>query len=441
MSKIKLFFKNTKNWFLKLSPKAKLIIIAVTLLILWFGATIILGASKKQAQYQTAQVQKGSIIATVNESGNVASNSQAGVGSPTTGIIEEVYVKDGDSVTAGQNLFKVKSIATPQEQASAYANLLTAQNNLSSAQSKTNSLQAALFKANQAFINDKGIPNPTDLQKTDPVYIEENATWLQAQADYVNQQGVVSQAQAALNDASLSYQATQDSVVPAPLAGTIANLALQVGDQVTASSGNLSSNLSSNSTSSSNPVLSIGDFSKPYIKVQASEVDITSIKPGQKATVTLSAFADKTFVGNVDQVDTAGTISSGVVTYNVYISFLSAPSDIKPGMSASVTIQTARNDNVLSVPSTAVQTTSGSPTVRILKNGQVTTVDVTTGIASDTDTEITSGLNEGDTVVTGIVSQASTSTGTTSPFGRSLGGFGGGGGVIRTGGGGARGGN
>ena len=67
-------------------------------------------------------------------------------------------------------------------------------------------LQNQEFVANQKFINDKGIPNPTDTDKQDPVYIEENAAWLAAEAAYKNQTNVIAQAQANLNNASLAYQ-------------------------------------------------------------------------------------------------------------------------------------------------------------------------------------------------------------------------------------------
>lgn len=421
--------------------KTRAITTAAFFLLVLIGGWQLLGSSKKQPQYQTAQVTRQTIISTVSESGNVASGSQAGVGSPTTGIVTDMYVKDGDTVVQGQNLFKVKSTATAQEIASAYANYLSAQNTLNSAKAQMNSLQQALFKANQAFITDRGVNNPTAQQQADPVYIEENAAWLQAQANYTNQQGVINQAQAALSNASLAYQATQDSIVTAPISGTVVNIGVQPGDQIVASSGNLSTELTSNSSSSSNnPVLEIGNFGSPYIKVSASEVDIPTIHAGQKATITLSAFPNETFAGKIEQVDTVGTISSGVVSYTVFVRFIAPPSTVQPGMSATVTIETARHDNVLSVPSSAVQTSSsGTTVVRILQNGQIISVPVTTGIASDTDTEITSGLSEGQTVITNIVlpSNASSTSSTTSPF-SGLGGRGfGGGAVIRTGGTGA----
>ncbi len=432
------------TWFLHRPLLQKIIILGVILVAIWFIVAKFFSGSKTP-QYQTSQVQSGTIISTISESGNVSAGGETDVTSPTDGIVEEIYVKNGDQVTVGQNLFKVKSTATPQQQASALSSYLSAQNNLNSAKSKMNSLQAALFTANQAFINDKGINNPTDTDKTDPKYIEENANWLQAQADYTNQQNVINQAQANLTSASLSYAATQDSVVTAPVPGTVANLSATIGTGVTASSTTTTTSNNSTSTSSSSggsTVLVIGDFSKLQVKVQISEVDLPSVHTGQKATVTLDAFPSETFVGNVDSVDTIGTSTSGVVTYNAYITLIAPPSEIKPGMTATSIIQTTKHDNVLSVPSSAVQTVSGQSYVRVLKNGAISQIPVTTGISSDTNTEIDSGLTSGETVVTSVITSttSTSSNSTTSPFsgltgGRGFGG-GGGGAVIRTGGGG-----
>lgn len=392
--------------------------------------------SSKQPQYQTAQVEKGSIVATVSESGSVVAGNQVDVPSTTTGVIEEVYVKDGDTVSAGDNLFKVKSTATPQQKASAYTSYLSAQNTLNSAQAKMNSLQSSLFVANRAFVTDRGIQNPiTD----DPQYIIERANWLQAESDYNNQKGVIAQAQASLNSASLALQATQNAIVTAPVGGTIANFTTNVGGYVSAGGGSNASSqdTASTTTSGGTPILVIGDFSQVSVTARASEVDIPKLKLGQKATITLDAFPGKTFVGTVSQINKIGTTTSGVVTYNITVSFVSAPSDVLPGMTASMTIQIARADDAIIVPSSAIQNTNGQSTIRVLKNGQVTQASVETGLTSDTDTEIISGLSVGDTIVTSIVTTTGTGTRSqgASPFSGIGGrGFGGGGG-FRGGGG------
>ncbi|HXS15463.1 MAG TPA: efflux RND transporter periplasmic adaptor subunit [Candidatus Saccharimonadales bacterium] len=436
-------------------------LITVIVIILIIGSWLIFGPKKQQVQYQTAQVTQGTIISTVTESGNVASQSQAGVGSPTTGIVTQMFVKDGEEVTAGENLFKVKSTATAQEIAAAWSSYQSAVTSANNAAGGKLMDQATLEKDRQAVIDastavtnmqnniNTSQPNPATKQaytQNDIDAINSSLTSAQEifaadQQKYTTSDQNISSAQASENAAWLSYQATQDSVVTAPVSGTVANITVQLGDKVTASAGSL--NTSSSTTNS--PVLEIGDFSHPYVTVQASEVDAPTIHAGQKATITLSAFPNKTFVGDVSQVDTVGSITSGVVTYSVFVNFVAPPSFIQPGMSATVTIETVRKDNVLTVPSSAVSSATGESTVRVMQNGQVTTVPVTTGVSSDTDTEITSGVTAGETIVTSTVLPTTTSSSSTSsPFsglGGGRGGFGGGGGaVIRAGGGGGRGG-
>lgn len=423
----------------------KIIVIVVIALIGFFIYQRTAG-STSQVQYQTAQVTRGSIISSVSESGNVAAAGEVNVSSPTDGVIQAIYVKNGDNVKAGQNLFQVKSTATPQEQAAAYASYLGAETNLQSAQAKMNSLQAALFSANQAFVTDKGQGNPSTAEQADPKYIEEDATWLQAEADYKNQQGVIQQAQVAANSAWLAYAATQDSTVTAPVDGTVANLAVAPGSTVTGSTTTTTTNTTTSTSSTSNTtgsiILVLGNFSSLQIVVPVSEVDVPQIKTGQKATISLDAFPNKTFVGTVTSVDSIGTTTSGVVNYNVYVTFLYPPNGVQAGMSATVNIETARADNVLYVPSAAVQTdSSGQTYVRMLANGNVTQVPVTTGISDDTNTAITSGLSEGQTVVTGVTTTAASAT--SSPFSGltgARGGVGGGGATFRVGGGGGGGG-
>ncbi len=440
--------------------KKRIIITGIAIVLVGFFAWRAFGQGAKKPQYQTSSVTKGTIISSVNESGNVASGSQAGVGSPTTGIVTDIFVKDGDSVTQGQNLFKVKSIASAQEIASAWSSYLsastslnTAMNNKTANQSKLEQDRAAAIAASSAVTNmqnniNTSQNNPStklpftqnDIDGINSAKTSADETFKADEQKYLQSDQSIAAASAAKNSAWLSYQATQDSVVVAPIAVAVANIVVKPGDQVPASGGKLSSNQSSNSTSSTNnAILYIGKYANPYLKLQASEIDINNIKSGQKATITLSAFPDQTFVGTVDQVDSSGTISSGVVTYNVFISFVAPVAEIKPGMSATVTIQTAIKNDVLSVPLSAIQTSSGQSTVRVMKNGQITSVPVETGISSDSDTEIISGLSEGDTVVTGTISTSTQTTTGSSPFsglGGGRGGFGGGGGgaVIRSGG-------
>lgn len=381
-------------------------------------------------QYQTAQAEKGTLVTTVSASGTVSSGSMVSITTSVTGVVTNVYVQNGDSVIQGQKIADITlDQSAQQKQAQAWAAYLNAQASLDSAKSKLNSLQSALFKANQAFLTDRGVSNPTDQQKADPKYIEEQADWQQAEADYTNQQTVINSAQASVTSSWLAYQQLSPTIT-APTSGIINGLSISEGSSIQPQSG------SATTGSSSQPV---GTITLPSGSLQAtvslSEVDVPRVGVGQKATMTLDAFPNKTFTGKVTSIDTSGTINSGVTTYSAVITFDSPDSKIYSNMAVNAKIITEVKDNVLLIPSTAIQTVNGQATVRILKNGQLQSVSVETGDANDTDTEISSGLSAGDTVATSVITPSG-SRATSSPFGGT--GFGGGGRVFFNTGGGIR---
>jgi hypothetical protein len=199
----------------------------------------------------------------------------------------------------------------------------------------------------------------------------------------------------------------------------------------------LSSSTSTVNINSQRVAVIKGD-SLPVINVSLSEVDVPNVKVGQKVTVTLDSIPDKTFTGVIATVDRIGTITSNVTSYGVNIKLDSASDQILPNMAATADIITATATDVLYVPSTALITQgvnitqNGATYAKTLVGGAEVDVPVETGISSDTDTVITSGLTEGTTVITGTATAgtAATSTGT-SVFSRSFSG----GAAIRTGGG------
>jgi hypothetical protein len=151
---------------------------------------------------------------------------------------------------------------------------------------------------------------------------------------------------------------------------------------------------------------------------------------GQPAQATFDALPNQTFPASVVQVAYVGTVTQGVVNYPVTIA-LDQPgasaslSEIRPGMSANVSIVVEQRDNILLVPNRAVKTSGKQKTVTVLKDGKSTPVTVTLGMSGDTQSEVTSGLNEGDVVE---VQQTTTTTSGGGGFGGPGGGFGGPGG-------------
>jgi len=173
----------------------------------------------------------------------------------------------------------------------------------------------------------------------------------------------------------------------------------------------------------------IDDLSNLVIDVQVVEVDINHVKIGQPATVTFDAIPNKTYTGKVFSTDLAGTSAQSSVNFNVNVQITDADAQVKPGMSANVTIITNKVENALLVPSTSIFTdANGGQYVTLVQNGSTTKVPVTVGAVSDSTTQITSTtLKAGDTIV---LSFAKTST--TGGFGFRLGG-GGGAGAAATG--------
>jgi macrolide-specific efflux system membrane fusion protein len=194
---------------------------------------------------------------------------------------------------------------------------------------------------------------------------------------------------------------------------------------------------STNSTTgavSSQRIAVITNDATPIVNVTLGETDVPNIKIGQKATVTFDSITGETFTGVVATVDRIGTVSSNVTSYGVNIKLDTGSNLILPNMAATAGIITNTATDALYVPSAALITQNGSTYAKTLVNGSEVDVPVETGISNDTDTVITSGLTEGQTVITGTTSGTATTTTGTSVFSSSLRGFGGGGGAtVRTG--------
>lgn len=254
-------------------------------------------------------------------------------------------------------------------------------------------------------------------------------------------QASLAAARANLTNADFSLQqakATADErTVTAPAAGTITVLSAQEGLSLGSSSAGTSSSQASGAgagsgAQSSQSAVTIVDPGSISVVVQLNEVDIPQVKVGQKTTLTFDALPDLTLTGAVTVVDVAGTVSQGVVTYNVTVVPDTVPDQVRAGMTASASIVTNVHQDVVLVPSAAVKTdTNGGSYVQLLVNGTPQQRTVEVGLTNDTSTEIVTGLAAGDRVVTQTVDPNATQTTLRS----GQGGFGGAGGFLPGGGG------
>jgi len=226
---------------------------------------------------------------------------------------------------------------------------------------------------------------------------------IQTGYDIADQESLVAEKQTALDDANknLSY-----CFIYAPFSGVVSTVNVKVRDSV--SSGTTIAKIVTKD------VIAI---------VSLNEVDTSKVKIGQKATTTFDAVEGLTLTGKVASIDTVGTVSQGVVSYNVEIDFDTQDARVKPGMSVSTDIITDSKQDVLMVASSAVKSKNGSYYVEVLPStvkvtsNQISATGITLeqktveiGIADDTNTEIISGLNEGDQVVSRTTSSTTKTT-------------------------------
>lgn len=223
---------------------------------------------------------------------------------------------------------------------------------------------------------------------------------------------ITTQAQIAAATAGVeSAQATlEQTKLTAPVAGTIASI--DVSEGATAQGGT--------------PVLTLIPNAPYEVAASFSEADALKLQVDQPATVTFDALPDVTATGTVTSIDIVPTTGSNVTTYGVTITLADRTETLKDGMSASVVVTTGEATDVLWAPTAAITTAGGQSTVTVRENGKDSTVQVTTGLAGDSGTEITSGVTEGQQLV---VSTSSSGSGSGFPFGGIPGGaFTGGGG-------------
>ncbi len=211
-----------------------------------------------------------------------------------------------------------------------------------------------------------------------------------------SQQISLQQRQNALLDAK---QGLADYSIRAPFDGLVAKVSLKPGDDASPST-----------------VVATLITNQKLAQISLNEVDVAKVKTDQKVTVTFDAIPDLSIAGKVTEVDSIGAVSQGVVTYSVKIGFDTQDTRIKTGMSVSTAIITDIKQDVLLVPNSAVKTRGAAYYVDVLDqspaspNNQgvasaIAPVEktVTIGLSDDNSTEITSGLTEGENVVTRTV--------------------------------------
>jgi HlyD family secretion protein len=214
------------------------------------------------------------------------------------------------------------------------------------------------------------------------------------QTDILMQQAAVTQAEASYNQALLKVE---NGKIIAPYDGFIS--------AVNAVAGQLSTGTS----------IGIIDRTPLHIDLKLGETDIVNVKLNQEASILVDAISDWKSVGTVTSIAPAAQSSSGVVTYNARVDFTDDDPRVLIGMTATVEMVTAKRDNVLLIPNSAILPKGTGRVVQVYnEDGSTKEIDITIGLSDGVQTEVLTGLTEGQLIVSTPTSRSNTATG----FGR-----------------------
>jgi HlyD family secretion protein len=197
----------------------------------------------------------------------------------------------------------------------------------------------------------------------------------------------VTQARSTLTQAQLNLE---EATLVAPFAGTVADVNIEVGQMV----------------NSGTPVIVLTDLTSYYVDLYIDETDISQVRVSQPVVITLDAFPDEEIEGEVTAIKSIGTVSGGIVTYEVRVEIAPTEVPIRLDMTASATVVIEEKENVLLIPNRAIRYEEGVEYVEVLDQSggtEVRRVAIATGASNGTVTEVTAGLEEGDVVATNVV--------------------------------------
>jgi len=435
---------------MKIWQKATIAVVVVLLIggITWYS---IYKSNQNVVTVQTGRVARQDLISLVTASGEIRPKTYTNVLGEGIGKITDIVVKEGDHVKKGDVLLHLENIQPGADVQAQVASIDAAESGMKAAGSNYDMAvataaqrQSDLTKAQLDWQRGQQLYKEQLISKQD--YDTAKATYDSAVAANTSAQAQVDQARASREQARSNLEQgravlrhTQDilrkTTYTAPIDGIISYIAVRVGENV----------VPGIQGTAGSSILTISDMSVVTTEVKVDETDITSIRNGQSADVTIDAIPTTIFKGHVTEVGelailrTSGQASMTEETANtqeardfkVVITLDNPPESLRPGLSATAKIQTAQKQNVLSIPIQALAErtqkeldeakngTSGNVTlaastaegaasaktdiqgVFVVRDGKAQFVPVQTGISGVTDIEIASGIHEGDVIVTG----------------------------------------
>lgn len=384
----------------KKSKKKIIIFSIIGVVLIALVALVVMGSSKETIlTVQTEKIEKRAITQIVSATGKIQPETQVKINAEVSGEIIDLPVREGDRVTKGDLLVRIKPDAYQAQHERAQASL--------------SSSEANLLKAEAEF------KRVTELYEKKLVSDSEMDI---SRATYQSARAAFAQATASLKEARETLGKT---TIYAPMNGVISQLNTEVGERVSGSTFTQGTH-----------IMTVADLSQMEARVDVGENDVVMVSVGDTARIEVDAYAEKKVIGLVSQIaNTAKSTGLGtqdqVVNFEVRIRLQSQEGvQLRPGMSMTADIETETHKNVYAVPIQSVtvrlpkvEARSQEPeeqggailekkpkkkeeekldeVIFVVENGEAKTVVVKRGLSDDTYVEVSGAELEGKEVVSG----------------------------------------
>jgi HlyD family secretion protein len=390
---------------MKNSKILKYLIPAVVILIIfaiigkkqgWFGKAVTIKVAVEE-------VQKRNIVETITANGKIQPEKEVKITPDVSGEIVELTIKEGDQVKKGQLLLRIKPDVYISQRDRSMASISSSRARL--AQSEAQFMQAGL-----AFNRSKQLYQEQTISKSE--FEQAEASYAVAKSEVDAAKFAVVSAEASLKEANENLTKTP---IYAPMSGTVSMLLVELGERVAGT------NLMAGTE-----MLRVADLSRMEAQVEVNENDIVRVKLGDTALISVDAYLDRKFKGVVTEIansaKTTGVSADQVTNFDVKILVLpesyrdieekEGTNPFRPGMSATVDIQTESKSDIMAVPIQsvttrvdtskfkAVTTDEDIRTIVFITDGKYALAkDVKTGIQDNSYIEILSGVEDKEKVI------------------------------------------
>ena len=401
------------------SSKRTLLILGGVIVVLAVLSAII-GGGPETPQVDTETIGRNRIVETVIASGRIQPEVEVKISAEVSGQLIELPVREGDRVDAGQLLARINPDIYESRLSQSKAALDNARSNRATAAARLAQSKAAFAAAELSFrrnrdLHDKGVLSAADFEQAEVAFQSAEAD-LEASEQGVQSAGFnIRSAEAAVKESEDNLRRT---VLRAPQSGTVTALVKEEGEGVQGI-GSFQGEV----------IMNVSELGAMEVDVEVNESDIVKVALGDTARIEIDAYADRDFLGVVTEIGNTALNAAGtarlslesVTNFSVKVRIRpkghldllagrdSSWTPFRPGMSATVDIETEVKNRVLTVPIKAVTTRPDTADafapsqlcVFLLENGKAIRHNIETGIQDNTNIELLTLLPEGAEVITG----------------------------------------